>query len=309
MAEKNLESSILIIAFNRPKLLSNLLNSLESAGDLSSKNIVIVQQIGNEDVKNVIFEFKNKYKNIIVKTVDGNGKTSTENISNNRLLGLNYCFDSLGSDYVIALEDDVQVSSDIFHFTSIIMKNTWDKVGFRGINYGSHEPFSNITSLNYSYVRYGIHGPASAITNKTWKKINTIKNQKRSKYIIFDALFEPYLKTGFMVTPENSRYLDLGYGGTHTPNVPNDPYFSKLKESFVENNIPQNAIYKFNQVSHSWRIDAISYNAKDNLKYKLLYFVNYKNDNFFFYKIERALYRLLILKSFTRLSLFLVSFL
>jgi hypothetical protein len=302
MVDTELRPVVLIITYMRPNLLLNLIESLEAAGELNMLDIVVIQQIGNEEVKKIVLNFKNKYKNVVVKSIDGSGKNSTENISFNRIEGLRICFEELRADYVIALEDDVQVASDIFEFTKFVMKAHWNKTGFRGVNYGSHELYSDNSSRNYSRVRYGIHGPASAITAKTWTEIYTAKNIKRSKYIIFDGLFEYYLKTGFMVTPENSRYIDLGYGGTHTSATADNPYFSKLKSSFVGNSIPKNPSYSFNEIEHSWRSDALIYKKWENFKYELLYFFNYRNDNFLFHMIERAIYRLLVLKKFTKVK-------
>jgi hypothetical protein len=300
MAQHQLRSAILIIAFKRPELLQNLFESLESTGDLKSKNIVIIQQIGNEGVSDIIVNFQKKYTNTLVKRTDGSGKDSTENISFNRIEGLRICFDDIGAEYVIALEDDVQVASDIFEFTNFIMKKYWDIPRFRGINYGSHENYSQVSSRKYAKARFGLHGPASAITKKTWEKINTSKNIKRSQYIIFDGLFEYYMKTGFMITPENSRYIDLGYGGTHTPENSDNSYFSNLKTSFVGNQVVDKFVYELNHQQKFWQNDALVYKKRNNLKYQILYFANYRNDNFIFRRLERAIYRLFVLKKLTK---------
>ena len=302
MAQFKLNSTILVIAFKRPGLLLNLFNSLESAGDLKSMSIVIVHQIGDEDVNRLIIDFQIKYPRTRVKKIDGSDKTSTENISYNRIEGLRICFEELRADYVIALEDDVQVASDILDFTEFTMRHHWEMPRFRGVNYGSHEIYADSSSRNYARVRYGIHGPASAITINTWRKIYTARNLKRSKYIIFDGLFEYYLKTGFMITPENSRYIDLGYGGTHTPDSPENPYFFKLKSSFVGNLVQNNFSYTFNEIQHSWRSDALIYNKRENFKFQILYLSNSRNDSFVFHKIERAIYRFFILKKFKKVK-------
>lgn len=300
MSQHQLHSAILIIAFKRPELLQNLFESLELTGDLKSKNIVIIQQIGNESVSDIIANFQKKYTNTLVKRTNGSGKDSTENISFNRIEGLRICFDDIRAEYVVALEDDVQVASDIFEFTNFIMNKYWRVPRFRGINYGSHENYSQSSSRKYAKARFGLHGPASAITKHTWEKINTAKNIKRSKYIIFDALFEYYMKTGFMVTPENSRYIDLGYGGTHTPDNPHNSYFSKLKTSFVGNRVMSNFLYELNEDRKFSQNDALIYKRRNNLKYQALYFANYRNDIFIFRKLERAIYRLFVLKKFTK---------
>ena len=303
MVHTELKPVVLIITYMRPNLLLNLFESLKSATDLNALDIVIIHQIGNDEVKNIILDFQQNYQKVVVKSIDGSGKNSTENISFNRIEGLRISFEELKADYVIALEDDVQVASDIFDFSTFIMNRYWAAPFFRGINYGSHEKYSDALSRNYAKVRFGIHGPASAITVKTWNKIYTAKNVMRSKYIIFDGLFEYYLKTGFMITPENSRYLDLGYSGTHTPDK-NNSYFLKLKESFVGDSVKSNFYYTMNEIKHSLRSDALIYKAKDNLLYGLISMANSRNDNVVFKKIERAMYRFFILKSLFKVKPF-----
>jgi len=165
--------SILIIAFNRPQHLLQLFKSLEDYCSSEIPQIVIVHQVGNNDVELLISEFKLKNKNCMVLKFDGSEKSLISNISFNRIEGLKFCFDVINCDYVIALEDDVVVGSDILKFTEFIMNKYWNKRNFRGINYGSHEKYSIDTSRYFSQVRFGIQGPGSAI-HKNLEKIKYI---------------------------------------------------------------------------------------------------------------------------------------
>jgi len=89
--------------------------------------------------------------------------------------------------------------------------------------------------------------------------------------------------------------MDNGHGGTHAPTLSSDEHFVKLKTSFVNGFITDNFNYTLNSRDHSWREDALVYKFYQNWKYKFLYFLNYRNDNYGFYKLERAFYRLFIL--------------
>jgi hypothetical protein len=93
---------------------------------------------------------------------------------------------------------------------------------------------------------------------------------------------EPYLRTGFMITPNNSRLLDKGWGGTSAPDSsPDDPRFIKIKKSFVENYDNLHGSYQLEDVEHGWRWDAINYRARHNRYFYLRDF-----------EIARTIYRL-----------------
>jgi len=193
---------------------------------------VIVHQVGNRMTAKAIEDFLSRNSNSILIQINGSQRSSTENISFNRHLGLKFCFETLSAEYVVALEDDVEVSIDIFNFTKFVMRKYSKNRNFRGINYGSFEPHGDQSSLYYSKVRFGVHGPASTITKMTWKRLNVPRVREKLTRLLYDGVFEYFCKTGFMITPENSRFLDIGYNGTHTPGV-SDPYFHKMASSFV----------------------------------------------------------------------------
>lgn len=167
MLNLELKYAILIICYNRPRHLEKLFQSLEDYCLLESQQIVIVQQVGNIEVELLISKFREKTKKCMVLAFDGSQKSLIANISFNRLEGYKFCFNVLNYDYVIALEDDVVVGSDILYFTEFIMNKYLSKRNFRGINYGSHENYSDNTQGYFSQVRFGIQGPGSAIHRNT----------------------------------------------------------------------------------------------------------------------------------------------
>lgn len=89
--------------------------------------------------------------------------------------------------------------------------------------------------------------------------------------------------------------MDNGHGGTHAPIFSTDEYFVKLQKSFVNGFINHRLNYTLDKKSHSWRPDALVYRFNQNWKYKILNFLNYRNDTYCFYKLERAFYRFFIL--------------
>lgn len=144
---------------------------------------VIVQQQGNDAVSGLIQDFISRRENSFLLITNGSAKYVSANISFNRIAGYRFCFDKLGCEYVVALEDDVVISQDFFYFARFIMNKFYNDTHFRGVNFGSHEKYSSASVVNYQKIRFGIQGPASAITRRSWKKINTrhtLKNLRQT---------------------------------------------------------------------------------------------------------------------------------
>ena len=76
-----------------------------------------------------------------------------------------------------------------------------------------------------------------------------------------------------MVTPNASRILDRGWGGTHASSDPNSPYFERMAKSWVGRNNVLPVKYQKENEKHLWRIDSIVYKTfvkKFNDKYSNL---------------------------------------
>jgi len=288
---KNIKGAILLVAFSRPKLLPQVLDSIRRANSPELPLIVIFQK-GNLEVQNIL-QTALKSQDYFLQ-VSGDNRSTTNNISFNRFLGYDFAFKFLECDFVLAFEDDVLVSSDIFEFSDFVFKKYFNLKRFRGINFGSHEEFSDETNGLYSFQRFGIHGPASGITAATWNHFKKRQVLEMAKDNLFDGILEPYVRSGFMVTPTNSRFLDIGVGGTHTSQNSNDPYFDKMKQSFV-GDTPVQKDFRIHTTTHTWRNDVFPYLSRDNLLFDFLKFFGERRANPLFRKLERAIYKVFIL--------------
>lgn len=113
------------------------------------------------------------------------------------------------------------------------------------INLGSVEPLDVGLLDSYSLIRYRIHGPASVLSRRTWSKLLLSPIATRSPGGHFDSAVEAFLKRLFMVTPNNSRYLDSVSGGTHAPVETEDGYFSLIRQSWVGVTVPVAPRFRF----------------------------------------------------------------
>jgi hypothetical protein len=263
MASSNMAVSI--ISYNRSHLLDLCLSSVQKAMQNQRYPVyVYIQDISPSD--EAIFS---KYTDLIssITKIASNNRDIENLINSNRILAWEQSLLTHNHDYVICLEDDVEISPDFFMFTEqVLIQNAQDK-DFMGINYGSFE--KNLSNGSYSKIRYGIHGPASLISHKALVnfQIRTLKKLKGK--IAWDSWVEPIAKIGFMATSNIAKYNDNGVNGTHTSSSRDDVYFTKLEESFrvglenpIEEVVLRNAI-------HSWRADCIIFLPTENFKYFL----------------------------------------
>ena len=261
MASSNLAVSV--ITFNRNNMLDLCLSSIKNAMKSSNYPVYVIIQDSMPEDEAVLA----KYSDLILKVIptQSEGRGVEELINANRILAWNHALVVENHDYVICLEDDVEISLDFFGFTEQILDLNKDQKKFMGINYGSFE--TNFRNGGFSKIRYGIHGPASLVTRSSFEKFKTGNLSRLRGKIAWDSWVEPITKMGFMATSNIAKYRDNGINGTHTSSDATSEYFVKLDNSFqygADN--PSRTVWLEN-VSHSWRTDCISFLERDNLKY------------------------------------------
>lgn len=261
---------IVVFCHSRAAMLEKCLDSINSANKRQQWKLVLVHQIGFNAVQNVVN--KNLSKVDILVTVKPNFDFPLGNINYNRILGTSICFDQLGADYLLAIEEDNLISKDALSFISFAYEEYKDNKYFRGVNLGSIEFGNSISKEGFSLLRSGLHGSAGVITKQSWdtiKKKRLFRFDLSNKQKAWDSQIEFYLKTGFMVTPNRSRNLDLGAGGTFAPKSITDPYFQKITKSWYKSRSSAKINYRRIQIKHSWRKDVIAFNRIHNIFYKL----------------------------------------
>lgn len=247
---------IIVNAYSRDKSLRNALNSIKESVGNAQIPLVVILQSGFPSVSGVIEEYLPLISD--VKIVSGANRTPLENINYNRYLGYEIAFVTYSADWVMAIEEDVEISGDAYNFVKTMVDRFKNNPFFRGVNLGSREPFEEDLLNTYSLLRYGMHGQASVIGVKTWNYVQRRRIVDQFSSHGFDWLIEKHLKTGFMVTPNLSRSLDTGWDGTHMPGDSNDPYFAEIRSSFV-GDIQTSKNYVRRDLHHRWRDDVEIY--------------------------------------------------
>lgn len=259
--------AVSIITYRRSQLLDLCLESLENAMIKQTHPLYIIIQDASEDDMDVLQNHAQLITEIVHTSSDD---LHVEDLINrNRILAWQLPLIQKGYQHVLCLEDDVEVSADIFEFTGKVLEQNSGSKDFWGINYGSFEKPED--SGSYSRLRFGLHGPASLISQTSLKKFQIKTLQRFAGSIPWDGWIEPIVKKGFVVTSNVARYKDNGEGGTHTTAANNSEYFTKLNESFAYGQKRSNTEYRNIDIEHSWRKDCVVYknNGKTNwyLKY------------------------------------------
>ena len=262
-----MKKTIVVFAHSRKELLKDSILSILSAHGNQDWLKVLVCQTGHTDVAGVVTEFEDEFD--LVLRLKPQHKTALANINQNRIIGTTICFDLLGSDIVLGIEEDTMIAYDALEFIDQVFLRYQSKIGFRGINLGSHEPRTAENINTYSLLRFGLHGQAGVITRKTWRNLSLKKIRKNIAVEGYDSWMEYYLKSGFMVTPNASRLLDRGWVGTHMPSDAIHPYFEKQNHSWVGTTAFDIRDFVRKDVEHSWRKDAVVFKMRHSVFYLL----------------------------------------
>jgi hypothetical protein len=271
--------TVAVICFDRPTLTEKCLHSLFAAAEVEEFRKILIFQKGNKEVQRIVDSFRDSFD--LVTEVNRSGN-STQNINANRYLAYSIAFDNLHSDYLIVLEDDVQISYDALFFADRVFRDFCKDKMFRAFNFGSGVERNQSLASSYSKVRYALQGPASLLPKKSWEYFDKKLLEKKSKYEIFDGTFETYIQSGFVIMPNNSRYVDNGYSGTHTASYDSTDYFKKLERSWIGlEKTALNKPYKKN-INLNWRKDCKTYNGFHNPYFYLRNYVVLNRDRFVF---------------------------
>lgn len=256
-----------LATYSRPELLKKCLNSIAKAENSQNYPKLIVLQRGNSEVAKNVKMFADQETQII--EVEGKDRTPLQNINFNRWLSWNTGFLNSDIDWMLSVEEDVVLHASTLLFIEQIFEKYRDCQQFRGINLGSR--LSDVKNLGtYSALRFGLHGCGAVITKKTWDMFNRYEIVNKLNSEPLDALIEPILKTGYMVTPNLSLLEDYGwYKGTHTSSDSTDIHYVEVSESFKANRLPISTDFYMKPTDPKWREDCIIYDKKDDLIYKV----------------------------------------
>jgi len=259
--------AVSIITYRRSQLLDQCLESVQLAMIKKKYPVYIIIQDASSDDMDVLRKYEVFISEIVHTSSDG---LHVEDLINrNRILAWELPLIQRGHQHVICLEDDVEVSADIFEFTERVLDQNSDSKDFWGINYGSFEKPEELGS--YSKLRFGLHGPASLVSKTSLQKFQLKTLRKFAGAIPWDGWIEPIVKGGFVATSNVARYKDNGTDGTHATNANHSEYFAKLNLSFMYGQTRPSMEYLNLDIEHTWRKDCVAYKVTGKTSWCLKY--------------------------------------
>lgn len=253
----NSQGAIFVTTYSRAAELDDCLRNIVAARGNLEIPLIVIHQLGYDEVAQVIESWRSEIQ-ILVQTVNA-GTSALQSINMNGLLGREIAFTWLGAKWCIGVEDDVLISKDSLDFCIFMYHKHHRDPFFRGVNLGSKRPFDPTYNDKYCKVSYGIHGQASLITKRTWKKFNPEKLREHSSIEGQDSMMEHYVKTGYMCTPCNSRYLDRGWNGTHASKDPNNSHYVDIRNSYFDGEREIYSTYIEVPYDSFWREDSVPF--------------------------------------------------
>ena len=277
-----------LTTYSRPEILKKCLLSIYSARNSSQYKKIIVLQTGNSEVQKLIYAFADDNTQVI--EVAGIGKTPLQNMNKNRWIGLQNSFMHQGAEWVLCLEEDVEIHPDSLVFINQVFEVYRINRHFRGINLASACE-SDLSGEGFSLLRFGTHANAGVITRKTWNRLNRLRIDKTLNSFALDSSMEPSFRSGFIVTPNASLIIDYGnIGGTHISETENSDFFQKIRRSFEIRMQVTTSSFNLNQHSHlNWRSDCKDFNQEENLKFLLLEYLLRLRNTVSYHKSHRLL--------------------
>ena len=275
-----MKRAILIVAYNRSKILLNNLKNLKRCKNYYAFKKVLVLQDAKKEIINKINKIDKKI--IIIKTSYTSNYSIYSKVNNNTMKGFNFCFNKLASNYVVFLEDDIIVGYDFLCFCDYIIKKYQKIKNFFAFNGFSKEHQAN-NKFSYSKFIYGI-GKGWAIPKRSFLMIkdhfNKILNPDCKRF--FDVELELFIKKKFFVImPYRSRTLESSSNGINfKKEFRYSQFYKDWQKSFVGTYFFPIKQYNYvKNFDYFWRNDCLSFNKLNKLK--SIYFYDVKKIYFF----------------------------
>lgn len=255
-----MKKTILIIAHKRTEELIQAIECIKFAENFGDHQVVVVVQDGTPRIWKILSELLPKA--YFISTSYERDDLPRKCINGNMFKGLEFCFQNLTSEMVVIVEDDILVSSDFLLFIDRIYAEWNTHPRFRAVNgFSNFKPSRFEKLVEYGYVRmnYGV-GWGWALPKKTYETILNFWSGEEDEH--WDGIFEPYIRSGFVINPVLSRTLNIGFGpsASHTSNVDLSQIsgmkdgFDYLRDRDLDSRIP----YIKMRHKMDWRSDCVN---------------------------------------------------
>jgi len=256
----SLNGTVVVVCHNRPRHLQIVIEQLRSAQDYELYKVIVVHQLGNEDVSSVIDSGLPSAK--VYRTKYDEKVSIRARINANVYKGLLEAFRDPNCDFAVVLEDDIVVANDFLWFVRFVIWKMYNDEDFRAVNGFSRmksKPFRKNFTLGYVRLNYGA-GWGWAVKRDTFISLQNLWHGDEDDH--WDGLIEDYLRTGFVVNPLVSRIMNIGLEGTGTHGGVDANLESEIADSF-ENQIIDLSYKPFHEKISvfEWRSDCYNHSV------------------------------------------------
>ena len=240
---------ILITIYDRTDKIHETLASLQSIYNIDQYELVFVRQEETSSDCKIVENIINSIKWIKVHQITTSYQhddSSQKKINLNIITGFKYCFEDLKSQFVLFIEDDVLLGFDSLYFAEKMTKKYQHSPFFKSVSLGSTVEFKEGRLYEYCKLMNGI-SKGWIVTSRTWPYIKRIWPKTHRTY--YDAILRHHFRNGFVITPINSRSLDIGWGSKalNTSEDPTHTTYTTMKKCWVGNKAFDLKPYKINK--------------------------------------------------------------
>lgn len=224
--------AVVFITHNRPEHFEQVINSAAQAQGFNEIVKFVVQQDEHPEINEFLesrdFDFH------LIKTNFDTDTSVRARINSNVHLGIATAIEKFDCEIVIVIEDDIVVSKYFFTFIKKVMTHFSLDKRFRAVNGFSVNSTAHIKEHEaFGFVRlnYGV-GWGWGIPKSTYYALKDFWTGSEDDH--WDALIEPFLRSGFVVNPVYSLIRNIGLEGSGVHSGFNQNLELSLQESFSQ---------------------------------------------------------------------------
>lgn len=286
------KKAVIVLCHLRTIHLTRVIDSMLAAEGIEEYEVVFVKQDSSEAV-NMIIEAANFPKKHTIDVDGANYLSSAQAINGNLSVGMEFAFEDLSVDMLLVLEDDIVISKDALYFFEQVLRANIAHSKFRGVNGFSIATGPKLSDNSIVKLNYGL-GWGWAIPKRTYISIRKYWQGDENNH--WDFIFEPYIRTGYVVNPYRSRILNIGFDETATHTSSDSQLGMEIERSFSFATSHQHRPLVEYDDFFPWSGAVVNISALSIFKRKLLYVTNKvlfliylldRGDKLFFHKLKR----------------------
>lgn len=251
---------IVVLAHKRIGHLRACLEAISVASERDNFLLAVVVDEGTREIREFVSSSR---PDVSIRLEPEDGSPARARIMHSLKHGLSWAFDVAGADYAIVIEDDILISKDFFVFIKACFQRYSNRPFFRAVNgFGLSRQSAGVpgNEVEVARLNYGV-GWGWAIPRRTYKKILPLL-RLNGDYHVWDALIEPYLRTGYVVNPRTSKIQNIGFDmtATHTNQSADTSFGQELEASFLSGSPVEGdkMALRESSLGFRWRQDAIA---------------------------------------------------